>query len=42
MTYVNGELITKAEELYAECGSEAAYQFLMNILRLEVMRKPGS
>ena len=39
MKYINEDLLKKAEQLKAESGAAAAYQFLVNIIELEIKLK---
>lgn len=36
MTNIDLDLLEKAEQLKAECGAAAAYEFLTNIIKLEI------
>lgn len=36
MTNIDLDLLERAEQLKAECGAAAAYEFLTNIIKLEI------
>lgn len=42
MNYIDKELLEKAEQLKAECGAAAAYQFLVDVINLELQQSKRS
>jgi hypothetical protein len=42
MNYINEELIEKAERLRKECDDATAYQFLIDVIKLELKQSKRS